>query len=156
MQNLLDIKNKAEESESSKTQTLSLNSIELSNKKKKTVPSEYAKPILDAWQRIHKLQDGTDPLTKTDYAILQQTIKKLFQDNIPLGDVLGTIEDIGELAKTSSVWALAKPPVILKHISSYRAGILKRQIEFERSKNTARKGVSYEYKPEHDFRRRQV
>jgi hypothetical protein len=117
-------------------------------------PKEYSRPIKDAWQRVHRLADGTDPLTKSEYALLQKTINQLYREGVPLADVLGTIDEIGQLAQFSPVWAGAKPPVLLKHISSYRGDVFKRQIELYKARRPTQQEVECEYNPEHDWRRR--
>lgn len=122
------------------------------------VPREYAEPIKEAWRRIHLLPDGTDPLTGTDYAILERAIRVIFRQGVLLEEALETIGELGELKRLSAVWAVAKPMAILAHISAHRTGALKRQIEEYRSQSAKRREslqrVQHEYKPGHDYRRR--
>ncbi|MEM4360318.1 MAG: hypothetical protein QXT45_07280, partial [Candidatus Bilamarchaeaceae archaeon] len=122
--------------------------------KQLVVPHEFADPIKSAWRQIHLLPDGSDPLTETDYAILEKTIKQLFKQGIVLEEVLETISELGELKKLSPAWAVAKPLAILANISAHRTGALKKQIAEYQKKQARVQEVQHGYEAQHDFRRK--
>lgn len=132
-------------------------SLPNSHKKKAkqlVVPREFADPIKSAWRQIHLLPDGSDPLTETDYAILEKTIKQIFKQGIVLEEVLETIAELGELKKLSPAWAAAKPLTILANISAHRTGALKKQIAEYQKKQARVQEVQHGYEAQHDFRRK--